>query len=93
MEEMLDDTLEMEDDEQLEEEADVEVDKVLYEYTNGTLGKVGTVQTEVPVRIFLHDIYTFSHGPRQTSQEIVDEEETERAMESYRQQLHGLLSS
>ncbi|KAH9938165.1 Snf7-domain-containing protein [Fomitopsis serialis] len=48
MEEMLDDTLEMDDDEELEEEADEEVDKVLFDLTNGKLGQAGTVQTEVP---------------------------------------------
>lgn len=51
MEEMLDDTLEMEDDEELEEEADEEVDKVLFDLTNGKLGQAGTVQTEVPVSV------------------------------------------
>ncbi|EPT03778.1 hypothetical protein FOMPIDRAFT_1115393 [Fomitopsis schrenkii] len=75
MEEMLDDTLEMDDDEELEEEADEEVDKVLFDLTNGKLGQAGTVQTEVP-----------------SAQEQVDEEETERALEQYRQQLSGLLS-
>ena len=52
MEEMLDDTLEMEDDEELEEEADEEVDKVLFDLTNGKLGQAGTVETEVPVSPF-----------------------------------------
>lgn len=46
---MLDDTLEMDDDEELEEEADEEVDKVLFDLTNGKLGQAGTVQTEAPV--------------------------------------------
>ncbi|OCH94118.1 vacuolar sorting protein Vps24 [Obba rivulosa] len=76
MEEMLDDTLEMEDDQELEEEADAEVDKVLFDLTNGKLGQAGTVQDELP-----------------SLQDKVDEEETERAMEQYRQQLNGLLSS
>ncbi|PCH41043.1 vacuolar sorting protein VPS24 [Wolfiporia cocos MD-104 SS10] len=76
MEEMLDDTLEMDDDEELEEEADEEVDKVLFDLTNGKLGQAGTVGTELPA-----------------VQDKVDEEETERALEQYRQQLNGLLSS
>ncbi|KAF9821148.1 hypothetical protein IEO21_00756 [Rhodonia placenta] len=76
MEEMLDDTLEMDDEEEIEEEADEEVDKVLFDLTNGKLGQAGTVQTELP-----------------SAQETVDEEETERALEQYRQQLNGLLSS
>ncbi|KZT12465.1 vacuolar sorting protein VPS24 [Laetiporus sulphureus 93-53] len=75
MEEMLDDTLEMDDEEEIEEEADEEVDKVLYDLTNGKLGQAGTVQTELP-----------------SVQNKVDEEETERALEQYRQQLNGLLS-
>ncbi|PFH52771.1 hypothetical protein AMATHDRAFT_56204 [Amanita thiersii Skay4041] len=49
MGEMLEDTLELDDDEELEEEADVEVDKVLFELTNGKLGEAGTVGTELPV--------------------------------------------
>lgn len=49
MEEMLEDTLEMEEDEEIEEEADAEVDKVLFELTDGKLGQVGTVGVELPV--------------------------------------------
>ena len=51
MEEMLDDTLQMEDDEELEEEADAEVDKVLYDLTEGKLGQAGAVKEELPVRV------------------------------------------
>ena len=49
MEEMMDDTLAMEDDEELEEEADAEVDKVLFELTDGKLGLAGPAGTELPV--------------------------------------------
>lgn len=49
MEEMLEDTLDMEEDEELEEEADAEVDKVLFELTNGKLGEAGSVNKEPPV--------------------------------------------
>ena len=52
LEEMLEDTLEMDEDEELEEEADAEVDKVLFELTNGKLGVVGAVGTELPVRLY-----------------------------------------
>ena len=45
---MLEDTLEMDEDEELEEEADAEVDKVLFDLTNGKLGQAGTVSTELP---------------------------------------------
>ena len=49
LEEMMDDTLAMDEDEELEEEADAEVDKVLFDLTNGKLGQAGSVQTELPV--------------------------------------------
>jgi hypothetical protein len=49
MDEMLQDTLEVEEDEDLEEEADAEVDKVLYELTDGKLGEAGSVGA-LPVR-------------------------------------------
>lgn len=52
MEEMLDDVLNVEEDEAVEEEADEEVDKVLFELTNGKLGQAGAVDTELPVGIF-----------------------------------------
>lgn len=49
MEEMLEDTLDIDDDQELEEEADAEVDKVLFELTDGKLGEVGKVSNELPV--------------------------------------------
>lgn len=49
MEEMMDDTLEMQEDDEIEEEADAEVDKVLFELTDGKLGEAGSVGTELPV--------------------------------------------
>ncbi|KAM6495838.1 Snf7 domain containing protein [Amanita muscaria] len=49
MEEMLEDTLEMDEDEELEAEADAEVDKVLFEVTDGKLGQAGKVGTGLPV--------------------------------------------
>ncbi|KZO93727.1 hypothetical protein CALVIDRAFT_539629 [Calocera viscosa TUFC12733] len=49
MEEMMEDTLQgIDDDEELEEEADEEVEKVLFELTDGKLGQAGTVSTELP---------------------------------------------
>ncbi|KAF5363249.1 hypothetical protein D9756_000429 [Leucocoprinus leucothites] len=48
LEEMLEDTLDMEEDEELEEEADAEVDKVLFDLTDGKLGLAGPVGTELP---------------------------------------------
>ncbi|KII95136.1 hypothetical protein PLICRDRAFT_33971 [Plicaturopsis crispa FD-325 SS-3] len=75
MEEMMEDTLEMDEDEELEEEADAEVDKILFNLTDGKLGQAGSVGTELP-----------------TPESNLEEEETERTMEQYRQQLNGLLS-
>ncbi|GLB33864.1 putative vacuolar sorting protein VPS24 [Lyophyllum shimeji] len=73
MEEMLEDTLEMDEDEELEEEADAEVDKVLFELTDGKLGEAGAVGTGLPAS-------------------EATEDETEKNMEKYRQQLNVLLS-
>ncbi|KAF8195833.1 Snf7-domain-containing protein [Mycena galopus ATCC 62051] len=75
MEEMLDSTLEMDEDEEVEEEADAEVDKVLAELTGGKLGLAGSAGTDLP-----------------SLQDKLEEEETERTMEKYREQLNGLLS-
>ncbi|KAL1697090.1 Snf7-domain-containing protein [Schizophyllum commune] len=50
LEEMTQDMLDMDaDDEELEEEADAEVDQVLFALTDGKLGQAGSVSTEVPV--------------------------------------------
>jgi hypothetical protein len=49
MEEMMEDTLNMDEDDEIEEEADVEVDKVLFELTNGKLGEAGAAGTDLPV--------------------------------------------
>lgn len=48
---MLEDTLEIEEDEELEEEAGAEVDKVLFELTDGKLGLIGPVGTGLPVSL------------------------------------------
>ena len=49
MDEMMDDMLEMDEDDEVEEEADAEVEKVLFEITDGKLGAAGSVQSELPV--------------------------------------------
>ena len=51
MGEMIDDTLEMEEDDELLEEADEEVEKVLAELTDGKLGLAGSVDA-LPVSGF-----------------------------------------
>jgi hypothetical protein len=50
MEEMLEETLDMDEEDEIEEEADAEVDKVLFELTDGKLGLAGAAGTELPVR-------------------------------------------
>ena len=45
----MEETLDSVDDDELEEEADAEVDKVLYELTDGKLGQAGKVGGELPV--------------------------------------------
>jgi hypothetical protein len=51
MEEMMEETLDsVNEDDELEEEADAEVDKVLFELTDGKLGQAGRVGAELPVR-------------------------------------------
>ena len=90
---MMDDTLAIEDDEEVEEEADAEVDKVLFDLTNGKLGQAGTIQNQEPVR--LTECYPhISHltFDLQSLEDKLEDEETERVMEQYRQQLSGLLS-
>ena len=62
MEEMLDDTLEsLDEDEDLEEEADAEVDKVLYELTDGKLGVLdsGSVVPGLPVSLLFFSLPRF----------------------------------
>jgi charged multivesicular body protein 3 len=50
MEEMMEETLDsIGEDDELEEEADAEVDKVLFELTDGKLGQAGRVGAELPV--------------------------------------------
>lgn len=53
MEEMMEETLDSVDDDEIEEEADAEVDKVLFELTDGKLGQAGKVGGELPVRLSL----------------------------------------
>lgn len=95
MEEMMEDVLDMEEDEELEEEADAEVDKVLFELTNGKLGQAGIINNEIPVRIhisftevrFINRVLVL-----QTAEDQRLDEETERNIEKYREQLNGILS-
>jgi charged multivesicular body protein 3 len=92
---MMEDTLDMDEDEELEEEADAEVDKILFELTDGKLGLAGSVATGLPVSLLWIWLLggSFAEAALPQSQDKVDDEETERNMEQYRQQLNGLLSS
>lgn len=47
----MEETMDGLDDEELEEEADEEVDKVLFELTDGKLGQAGRVGGELPVSV------------------------------------------
>lgn len=59
MDGMMEDMLDAQEDEEIEQEADAEVDKVLFDLTNGKLGQAGTVGTELPVcsLSFLFDLH------------------------------------
>ena len=80
MEEMLEETLNMEEDEELEEEADTEVDKVLFDITDGKLGAAGTVKTDLPVSFMYNFRSYLDLHFAQDLQDKVDEEE-ERNLE------------
>lgn len=95
MEEMMDDTLEgLDDDEELEEEADEEVEKVLFQLTDGKLGQAGKVGGELPVSRIVHYIWVNMGGSRigQTMEDAEEEDEQDREMERMRQQLQAHLS-
>lgn len=81
----------MDEDEEIEDEADAEVDKVLYELTEGKLGLASTtagLPVSLPLCLAKH---TLSFR-LQVLEDQLEDEETERNMEKYRQQLNGLLS-
>jgi charged multivesicular body protein 3 len=95
MEEMMDDIVDVEEDEELEEEATAEVDKVLFELTDGKLGQAGSVGTELPVRVLFRIQLIVMSKPNvyKSLEDKVQDEEVEREMAKYREQLNGLLSS
>lgn len=84
----MDDTLAtMDDEEELEEEADAEVDKVLFDITDGKLGQAGAVGADLPVRFPC----CFEWYCTQAMQAMEDEEEAQE-LERTRQRLNALLS-
>lgn len=87
------------DDDELEQEADEEVDKVLYELTDGKLGQAGRVGGELPVRVVIcldrlesqqSVCGSFTDGPLQAGQE--EESEDEAEVERMRKEMQQLLS-
>lgn len=48
---MIQDTMEQNDDDEIEEEAQEEIDKVLFEITNGALGEAGAVGSALPTTV------------------------------------------
>jgi charged multivesicular body protein 3 len=91
MEEMLDETLEgLDEDPELEEEAEEEVDRVLYDITDGKLGVAGAGK-ELPVRPLY---FTRSIAPDQSLQNLNDQEEevNDQEMARMQAQLNSLLS-
>jgi charged multivesicular body protein 3 len=49
IEEMMNDAIDMRDEDDIEEEAAEEVDKILYELTDGLLGEIGPVGKKLKV--------------------------------------------
>jgi hypothetical protein len=95
MEEMMDDTLEgLDEDEELEEEADEEVEKVLFELTDGKLGQAGRVGGELPVSQVLSSYLSYMNKRflAQATDDVEEEDEQDREMERMRQQLQAHLS-
>lgn len=91
----MDETLEgLDDDEELEEEADEEVEKVLFQLTDGKLGQAGKVGGELPVSVSLHHNWANTSGshPEQNVEDAEEEDEQDREMERMRQQLQAHLS-
>lgn len=79
----MEETLDSVDDDELEEEADAEVDKVLYELTDGKLGQAGKVGGELPVGLVdgkevIADIVCRTDGERGRRGGARDGEDAER---------------
>lgn len=81
IEEMLEDATAMEDDDDLEEAADSEVSKILFEVTNGLLGQAGHVKDELA---------SGSSSKGKAAQ--VDDDEEEEDVDAMRARLEALRS-
>jgi len=76
------------EDDELEEEADAEVDKVLFELTDGKLGQAGKVGAELPVRTRLSALFVKADSKAQKE----DEDENEEEVAKMRKEMQELLS-
>lgn len=93
MEEMMEETLDSVDaDEELEEEADAEVDKVLFELTDGKLGQAGKVGSDLPVSVYASYLYLGGWVLKAKAQKE-DEEESEEEMARMQREMRELLSN
>ena len=63
----MEETLDSVDDDELEEEADAEVDKVLFDLTDGKLGQAGKVGADLPVRSCLVHVIIWCSDDRSRS--------------------------
>ena len=86
----MEETLDSVDDDEIEEEADAEVDKVLYELTDGKLGQAGRVGGELPVSPEVHLL--FMHDADISQAEKEDEEEDVAEMQRMQREMADLLS-
>lgn len=97
----MEETMEGLDDEELEEEADEEVDKVLFELTDGKLGQAGRVGGELPVSVAtagrlpsvrFRSIATHVHRKLTHQADAEDEAENEAEMARMQREMQDLLS-
>jgi charged multivesicular body protein 3 len=89
MEEMMEETLDGIDDDEIEEEADAEVDKVLFELTDGKLGQAGRVGADLPVSWGDYE----KEPPQLTTQpQAEEEEENEAEMQRMQKEMQELLN-
>lgn len=89
MEEMMEETLDGIDDDEIEEEADAEVDKVLFELTDGKLGQAGRVGADLPVSWRDNE----QEPPQLTIRpQAEEEEENEAEMQRMQKEMQELLN-
>lgn len=87
----MEETMDMVDDDEIEEEADAEVDKVLFELTDGKLGQAGRVGGELPVSAASQNVWHLLKGCNYKAQKE-DEEEDVAEMQRMQREMQDLLS-